>query len=187
MAVAGNVYDAVDYGGFVNPNSHPGQMAAMGLLHGLSPAAVEGCRVLEIGCNQGRNLIPMACAIPGATFLGVDLAAAPIARGQERIERLGLRNIRLMQGDLMEFGRTPDAAWDGTLGPFDYIIAHGVYAWVPGAVRDGLLELCRELLTPEGVAFITYNALPGGAPAEHGSADPDAAPAGERGPAGGCG
>lgn len=154
MAVEADLYEAVSYGGFVNPNSHPAQMAAMALLHGLQPAAVEGCRVLEIGCNQGRNLIPMACALPGATFVGVDLAAGPIARGQERIGRLGLGNIRLMQGDLMDLERS--------LGPFDYIIAHGVYAWVPGPVRDGLLRLCRELLTENGVAFISYNALPGG-------------------------
>ena len=126
MPNTSNVYDAIDYGGFVHPDSHPGQLAVMGFLHGLTPAPVESCRVLEIGCNEGRNLIPMACAIPGATFVGVDLAAAPITRGLERIAALGLGNIRLIEGDILDLDRS--------LGEFDYILAHGVYAWVPGPV-----------------------------------------------------
>jgi methyltransferase-like protein len=47
------------------------------------------------------------------------------------------------------------------LGRFDYIIAHGFYAWVPEPVRDRLLALCGELLTANGIAFVSYNALPG--------------------------
>ena len=47
------------------------------------------------------------------------------------------------------------------MGEFDYIIAHGVYSWVPDGVRDRLLAVCRERLTPQGVACISYNALPG--------------------------
>ena len=48
------------------------------------------------------------------------------------------------------------------VGTFDYIIAHGVYSWVPDAVRDGLMALLAERLAPHGVAFVSYNALPGG-------------------------
>ncbi|MDB5446627.1 MAG: hypothetical protein JWQ97_1944, partial [Phenylobacterium sp.] len=47
------------------------------------------------------------------------------------------------------------------LGTFDYIIAHGVYSWVPGEVREALLALVRRSLAPEGLAFVSYNALPG--------------------------
>ena len=65
-----------------------------------------------------------------------------------------LANIRVFQANLM------DVAED--LGTFDYIIAHGVYAWVPEPVRDRLLAFCRERLAPNGIAFISYNALPGG-------------------------
>jgi methyltransferase-like protein len=126
----------------------------MAILHGLSPASVERCRVLEIACSDGANLIPMAYAIPSSEFVGFDLAGLPIERGQAKIRELGLRNVRLFQGDLLEAG--------AELGPFDFIIAHGLYAWVPEPVRDRLLALCGELLTAEGVAFISYNAMPGG-------------------------
>jgi SAM-dependent methyltransferase len=126
----------------------------MAILHGLSPAPVERCRVLEIGCNEGANLIPMAYAIPKSEFVGFDLASLPVARGQERIRELGLPNVRVFASNLLDVG--PE------LGQFDYIVAHGLYAWVPEPVRERLLALCGELLTPDGVAFVSYNALPGG-------------------------
>jgi hypothetical protein len=126
----------------------------MAILHGLSPAPPERCRVLEVACNEGANLIPMAYAIPTSDFVGFDLAQLPIERGQARARALGLQNLRLFAGDLLDVG--PE------LGRFDYILAHGLYAWVPEPVRDRLLALCSELLTAQGVAFISYNAKPGG-------------------------
>ena len=99
-----------------------------------------------------------ACSVfarrfPRSRFTGIDLAHSAIQRGQPLIEHLGLRNCRLVHGDL----RNIDAAW----GEFDYIIAHGVYAWVAQDVRDRLLAVCRERLAPRGLAFISYAALPG--------------------------
>lgn len=153
MTTKQDLYDAVTYPGHAYPEAHPDRMAVIGLLHGLEPAAVERCRVLEIACGDGANLIPMAYAIPGGEFVGFDLAALPVARGQERIRELGLTNIRLFQADVMDV--------DG-LGQFDYVIANGLYAWVPEPVRDRLLALCRECLAPDGLAWISYNTLPGG-------------------------
>jgi len=126
----------------------------MAILHGLSPAPVDRCRVLEVACGDGANLIPMAYAIPGSEFVGFDLAQLPIERGQARIGELGLKNVRLFVGDLLEVGEE--------LGSFDYIIAHGLYAWAPDNVRDRLLELGGALLSGNGVAFVSYNAKPGG-------------------------
>ena len=47
------------------------------------------------------------------------------------------------------------------LGNFDYIIAHGVYSWIPEPVRDQLLKVCKDHLAPQGVAYISYNTYPG--------------------------
>jgi methyltransferase-like protein len=149
-----DAYDKVAYPSFPYPDTHPDRLATMATLHGLTPAPVAKCRVLEIACNEGANLIPMAYAIPGSEFVGFDLAGVPIERGQQRIGELGLSNIRLFQSDLLDISTE--------LGQFDYIVAHGIYSWVPGAVSDRLLALCRELLSPHGVAFVSYNALPGG-------------------------
>jgi len=95
----------------------------------------------------------MAYAIPKSDFIGFDLARLSVARGQERIRELGLRNIRIFQSNLLDVG--------AELGQFDYIVAHGFYSWVPEPAREGLLALCGKLLTPDGVAFVSYNALPG--------------------------
>src|SRR6185312_2386947 len=137
MPIERDPYDAVAYPGHAYPDTHPDRMAVMGLLHGLEPAAVEHCRVLEIGCGE---------------FVGFDLAELPVARGQRRIGELGLANIRLFQADLMDVRG---------LGQFDYVIANGLYAWVPEAARDRLLAICREHLAPNGLAFVSYNTLPG--------------------------
>jgi SAM-dependent methyltransferase len=110
--------------------------------------------VLELGCGDGGNLIPMAVGLPGARLVGVDAAPGAIARGRATAHGLGLRNVTLEVGAIEALEPAP--------GSFDYVIAHGVYSWVPAPVRDRLLALCRSVLSPQGVAYVSYNALPGG-------------------------
>ncbi len=119
----------------------------------MTPVPPESCRVLEIGCSQGGNLIPMALTLPGSTFVGIDLAAQPLLKGRARIEALQLTNIRLEERDILDI--------DSGFGQFDYIIAHGFYSWVPPQAQDKLLAVCAANLSPQGVAFISYNAYPG--------------------------
>ena len=148
-----NPYDEVAYRGHAVPQTHPDRLATLATLFGMKPAAVEACRVLEVGCGDGRNLIPMAYALPGSRFVGIDLAEQPIATGQAMIEALGLKNITLRQLDILEAGKT--------LGEFDYLISHGVYSWVPADVQEKLLAICRENLSANGVAYVSYDAYPG--------------------------
>jgi len=149
-----NLYDSVPYPGLAFLQTHPDRLAVMARLFGMSPVPVEACRVLELGCGNGSNLIPMAYGLPRSKFLGVDLAAKPVAFAQERTRGLDLRNIRIEAMDLMEIG--------SGLGEFDYIIVHGVYAWVPSVVQAKILAICNENLSPHGVAFVSYNTNPAG-------------------------
>jgi len=153
-AVSEDAYDLVRYPGQAYPRAHPDHMAVAALLCGMEPGPVEHCRVLEVGCNQGGNLIPMAYWLPESEFVGIDRARTTIERAQARIERASLVNIRLQAMDLVDAG--PE------LGEFDYIIAHGIYAWVPEPVREKLLALCRDRLKPNGVAYVSYNTYPAG-------------------------
>jgi len=77
-----DLYDEVPYPGLPLPQTHPSQLATLGFLHGLEPAPVERCRVLELGCGDGGNLIPMALDLPESEFVGIDLSAPAIATGR---------------------------------------------------------------------------------------------------------
>jgi SAM-dependent methyltransferase len=149
-----DVYDQVRYPGHAYQRAHPDPMAVAAILFGMTPAPVERCRVLEIGCNQGGNIIPMAFGLPDSEFTGIDLAPGTIARAQSRIEQLGLTNVRVHAMNLLDAG--PD------LGEFDYIIAHGFYSWVPAEAREKLFAVCRRHLRPHGVAYVSYNTYPAG-------------------------
>jgi SAM-dependent methyltransferase len=152
---ARTTYDEVRYSNFPYAQTHPDRLATVGALHGLRTPDPSTARVLEIGCGAGGNLIAMATATPGITAVGVDLAETAVAEGRAAIEAVGIGNVELRQGDVSDLR-------DGQLGDFDYVIAHGVYAWIPEAVRDHLLEAIHSHLTADGLAYISYNANPGG-------------------------
>jgi 2-polyprenyl-3-methyl-5-hydroxy-6-metoxy-1,4-benzoquinol methylase len=152
-AVGGDLaakYDTIPYAAQPNPASHPAHLAAVATLFGLDPPAVHRCRTLEVGCSDGANLIPMAVSLPEASFVGFDLAARPTAAAQATVAELGLANIRFAQQDL--------AALPADIGTFDYIVAHGVYSWVPAPVRDARLALASQHLAPDGVMLARWQA-----------------------------
>lgn len=147
-------YEKTPYPYLGYQQTHPDTSASVARLLGLNPTDVEHCRVLEVGCAVGGNLVPMAYALPESEFIGFDISPSQIEAGQAIIKELGLTNIQLMTLDIME-------ATEDKIGKFDYIIAHGIYSWVPDDVRDRLMQMCRDLLTENGVANISYNVLPG--------------------------
>jgi SAM-dependent methyltransferase len=147
-------YERVPYPTYPRGQTHPDCLASVATLFGIEAAPVARCRVLELGCGNGGNLLPMAYALPETQFTGIDLAQEAIEEAGRMMGALRLANVRLIAGDLVEIGPG--------FGEFDYIIAHGLYSWVPQAMRDHLLSICRECLASNGVAFISYNCYPGG-------------------------
>lgn len=125
----------------------------MGRLFGLDPVAPSAARVLELGCADGANLLPMADVLPQATFLGIDASKVQIANGQKAIAAAGLKNVELRQQNILDFPAGE--------GKFDYIIVHGIFSWVPEPVREKIMQICSTHLAERGVAYISYNALPG--------------------------
>jgi len=146
-------YDNVPYDSHPFPQSHPDRLATMAALFGMKPQAIDNCRVLELGCASGGNLIPVAQVLPKSHFVGVDLSNRQIEDGQKVIKDLGLKNVELKQGDLQKL--------EDSLGKFDYIIAHGLYSWVSNDVQEKILEAVEKFLSPNGVAYISYNTYPG--------------------------
>jgi len=147
-------YDELRYPGRFYPQASIERMAMLGTLHGLEPPAVQGCRVLELGCGEGGHLIPLAYVFADSEFLGVDLSEASVGRARNVAAQLGLKNLRFKTEDL--------GAFPGNAGTFDYIIAHGVFSWIPPAIQEKLLEVCSRHLSPKGVAYVSYNTYPAG-------------------------
>jgi methyltransferase-like protein/SAM-dependent methyltransferase len=146
-------YDTTPYAGSAYYGTHPALLAAFGYIHGLTPPSPEECRVLELGCGDGSNIIPIAYDLPNSDIIGIDLSSVQIRFGQQKAHALGLKNIRLETRSLTEVGPAD--------GKFDYIIAHGVYSWVPDRVKRKILGICSENLSDHGIAYISYNVLPG--------------------------
>jgi len=102
-----------------------------------SLAIEPGARVLEIGVGTGLSLD----AYPDhAQVTGIDLAPDMLERAQDRIDRLGLDNVTLEQGDALAL-RFPDDS-------FDYVMAFHVVSVVPDARR--LMAEAQRVCRPGG-------------------------------------
>lgn len=146
-----HTYDSYSYG-----QTCIDYLCAVAKFHGLDAVNPHNSKVLEIGCAMGGNIIGQAINHPNSQFIGIDLSSEQIAIGKRAIDGIGCKNIELIEMDICnlisEFGGKIE---------FDYIICHGIYSWVPDFVRSAILQSCKELLSPNGVAFISYNCYPG--------------------------
>jgi trans-aconitate methyltransferase len=147
-------YDETPYPGFCYPKSSPARLATIGHLFGMTPPPLATARVLEFGSGLGGNLLPLAARWPQARFVGVDYSANQTAAAQRDAAALGLSNLEFRAVSILDI----DAK---DLGSFDYVIAHGFYSWVGAEVRERMMELTGELLSPQGIAYVSFNTLPG--------------------------
>lgn len=119
----GNDVSAVSYGNLAPSDDE------LGLLGDL-----RGKRVLDIGCGGGHNAV--ACALAGATVVGVDLSATQLAAAKQLAQEHGVA-IAWQQSDGRSLGE-----WNGK--PFDLILAIQALPYVDDAV--GMLRLARQCL-----------------------------------------
>nr|WP_192881949.1 class I SAM-dependent methyltransferase [Neisseria lactamica] len=148
-----NSYDDLMYESGAFPQTAINNLEARARLMGLQPAPAANAKVLELGCSMGGNIITQALYYPDAEFAGIDLSGRQVAQGNAIIEKMGLENVRLEEKDILTV--------DESFGKFDYIIVHGIWSWVPDAVKDKIFSICRSNLTEHGIAYISYNVYPG--------------------------
>ena len=146
-------YDAVPYGGGAISATRPDFVAAVARMRGLRAPDVRRCRVLDLGCATGGNLLAMALTLPDSTFVGVDLSPRQIESARAAARTIGLDNVRFETMSIADI--------DETFGTFDYIVSHGVYSWVPAEIQHAILSVCSRNLAPDGIAYVSYNTYPG--------------------------
>lgn len=147
-------YDTLPYPSFTFPQTRPDRLSTIGLIRGIETALPDKCRVLELGCGDGTNLNSFAYCHPESTFVGIDLSTIHISDANAAKKELGLRNVEFICGDVTELTVSE-------IGKFDFIVAHGLFSWVPPFVREHILRIYSECLTESGIGYISYNAFPG--------------------------
>ena len=116
-------------------------------------APADHCRVLELGCSDGTNLIPMAATLPESRFVGIDLSERQISDGQKVVEALESAQHRTQGAEHSGYRRMPSAN----------LTTSFVTASFPGCrrnVQDKILEISKRNLAPNGIAYISYNTYP---------------------------
>jgi len=148
-------YDEVPYESLPYPETHPANTAMVARLFGLTPADFRNARVLELGCSGGGNLAPLALNYPSSRCIGIDFSQEAINEANALKNFARLQNVEFLRQDILAFDIAKHRE------SFDYIISHGVFSWVPHAVSAKILEICGACLKQDGLAVISYNALPG--------------------------
>lgn len=146
-------YEELHYSSRPYEFTAPANLAGLARLHGIDAPIIENARILELGCASGGNLIPHSMTHPGAELVGIDLSPSQIAVGQELVDTLECRNVTL---HAMSVEHLP-----ADLGQFDYVIAHGLYSWVPTHLQETILQVMKRHLSPKGIGFISMNTHPG--------------------------
>jgi len=145
-------YDALPYTDHAYAESHPDRLAVVARLAGWEAPDPATARVLELGCGRGGNLLPMAAGMPGGTLVGVDRSGRQIDEARRIAAVARLANVRFVADGF-------EAADE--LEGYDFTVCHGVCSWIPAASRRALLAVVARSLTPAGVAYVSFNVLPG--------------------------
>lgn len=107
----------------------------------------------ELGFGQGLSLNFHAAA-GGIHWYGNDFNPVHVDSAQELSRASGI-NTFLSDQSFAEFCYRDD------LPEFDYIGLHGVWSWISAENRKHLIHFLSKKLRVGGVAYISYNILPG--------------------------
>jgi SAM-dependent methyltransferase len=118
------------------------------------PARDDRFAWCELGCGPGMAPIVFAATHPEGEFHGIDVMPDHIARGRAMAAKAALGNLTF---HAMDFEKA--TALD--LPKFDYISAHGVYAWIDEAAAASMRRFIDRHLKPGGLVYVSYNAMPG--------------------------
>lgn len=136
-----------------SPERSINRLETLGHLFGLNVKSVKNASVLELACGTGRNLIPQAFSYPKSNFVGIDIDGSLIEEANSAKNSLSISNINFVKASFRDYLKENNT--------FDYIICHGAYSWLSDLERREILEIISNCLANNGVAYVSFNCLPG--------------------------
>ncbi len=133
----------------------PAWLNYVAVLNGCQPRPLDpGFTYMELGCGLGQSVSLLAGAHPQGRFFGVDFNPAHIDWARRYAASAEIGNVEFLERSFLDLSaqEVPEC---------DFIVLHGVYAWVSPEVRAGIQRIFRERLKPGGLAYVSYNCLPG--------------------------
>jgi SAM-dependent methyltransferase len=108
----------------------------------------------DLGCGQGVTAAILAATHPAGVFHGIDAMPVHIDHSRRLAAAAAIPNLQLHAVDFA-------AASGLDLPQFNYIVAHGVYTWVGPEAQCAVRRFIDRRLKPGGLAYLSYNAMPG--------------------------
>ena len=93
--------------------------------------------ILEIGCNCGPNLYPLAKKFPNAKIIGIDISPMAVQKGNEWLAQEGISNVKLLEGKADELRQFQDKS-------FDVVFTDAVLIYIgPDKIKEVIKEMIR--------------------------------------------
>ena len=118
------------------------------------PSRVGEFSWCDLGCGQGVTATILAATHPAGRFYGIDVLAAHVDTAQRFSTECAIKNVEFHAAD---FSTAAETGFE----EFDYIVSHGVYSWVDEQSQAALRRFIDRHLKLGGLAYVSYNAMPG--------------------------
>ena len=133
----------------------PALLDHVAVVSGFAPPDRENAfTYCDLGCGQGVTAAVLAATHPNGVFHGIDFMPGHIDHAHRLSAEGAISNAIFHCADFR-------SATSLGLPRFDYIVCHGVYAWVNAEVQADLRSFIDAHLKPGGLVYLSYNALPG--------------------------
>ncbi len=157
---AGYASDIEYTAGFYREQS-PSFLNFVCVLNGYEPIPLDKpFTYCELGFGRGLTVSLVAAANPQGQFYAADFNPSHVAGARELTATANLNNLTLLENSFEELANGAEE-----LPKFDFITLHGIYTWVTRENQQHITSFINRYLKPGGIVFLSYNAMPGWAPA----------------------